>query len=135
MTDKIKLALLGHKPSQEELTRDGIAIPCPCCKGKAVLIEWKQEHCLVYKIKCLSCGLSTIEKEGSNYINSHNKNYPSRKQAKEMVLGMWNSRPQLVVSCEECKHYESWEIDFGYCCLHGIARVGGGYCEDGERVE
>ena len=37
MNDLIRRALLGDQEAQEECTRQGIVLPCPCCGGEAKL--------------------------------------------------------------------------------------------------
>ena len=37
--DDIKLALLGNKEAAKRLTDAGVLLPCPHCKGRAVLVE------------------------------------------------------------------------------------------------
>ena len=93
MTDLERRALLGNLQAQEECTRKGIVLPCPCCGGKpfftcntkgtppeVIKVEWS------YLIVCENCRLSSGI--GPSFTS---------------ILKKWNTRPAPPIGrCEDC---------------------------------
>lgn len=82
MDKLVKLALLGNRKAQEEITKRGELLPCPFCGGKAVL--FRQRAWVI----CENC-----KTEGELCENS------------EKAIEKWNTRPKLVTFCKDCKRY------------------------------
>lgn len=78
-----RLAMLGDRDAQEALTERGVLISCPCCKGRAVVVEGTFRNSGKYSVTCGMCFLSTVW-------------CTSRKDAIER----WNTRAPLL-SAEE----------------------------------
>ena len=76
-------ALLGDREAQEECTRKGIVLPCPCCGGKLLIYgRCGAEN----KIACAACNISTWWRNGE-----------------KAALSAWNTRPAPPIGhCETC---------------------------------
>ena len=57
--DDIKLALLGNKEAAKRLTDAGVLLPCPHCKGRAVLVEGTLQASGKYSVVCGECFCAT----------------------------------------------------------------------------
>ena len=53
--DGIKLALLGNQEAAKRLTEAGVLLPCPNCKGRAVLVEGTLQASGKYSVVCGEC--------------------------------------------------------------------------------
>lgn len=130
MTDLERRALLGDRQAQEECTRQGIVLPCPCCKGKGkvsfkdyrfVWQNFRGDKKLVYRIqvicnKCRSRGKPIFTEPLVNpnpYITKWGNNYAETEICKKetevflpYVLGAisgWNTRPAPPIGrCASC---------------------------------
>lgn len=94
MNDLIRRALLGDRKAQEECTRQGIALPCPCCGGEAAE---KMEGALYFgaKIVCKKCGMGTESTKMAT---------PSGNR--KAALTAWNTRPAPPIGrCETCGYW------------------------------
>lgn len=113
-------ALMGDKEAQMECTRQGIVLPCPCCKGSARIrytgnnsgpngyisnVYIKSKPGLVM---CGKCGLKT---------SAYTKVY--------RALARWNTRtaPQIG-RCKECAMLKPW----GECSDSGEIVDSNFYC-------
>lgn len=91
MTDLERRALLGDRQAQEECTRRGIVLPCPCCKNKSELLVEESEFDgeaprAFHYIRCKSCFLKS-----------------GLYTSVIAVLNKWNTRPAPPVGrCGEC---------------------------------
>lgn len=91
--DDIKLALLGDKAAQEECTRQGIVLACPCCANEHISYDTSQGD-YDYGMggyRCYDCGLS----QGYNF------------KSEEEALYMWNTRAPILTPEELGKLEES----------------------------
>ena len=52
----IRRALLGSREAQEECTEKGIALPCPFCKGEAI-VEYDAIAPFEYDVVCGDCAV------------------------------------------------------------------------------
>lgn len=88
MTDKelIRRALMGDQEAQELCTKKEIAIPCPFCKGGAI-VEYDVVAPFEYDVVCGDCGVMLGISED-----------------KKVAIREWNTRPAPPVGrCGECK--------------------------------
>lgn len=86
MDRTVKLALLGDRDAQEQLTAVGVLIPCPKCGGPGVVYEYHGEDWgQPYTAKC--------RKNDCFWIG---KDFMTKKQA----IRDWNTRAPLL-SAEE----------------------------------
>lgn len=100
MSDLERRALLGDRKAQEECTRQGIALPCPCCGEKVEAIMHGQ---CVYHVRA-SCPIDS----------------------RFTPLSVWNTRPAPPVGrCGECAAY----ID-SKCANTGYYKSETGFCDD-----
>lgn len=84
-------ALLGDKQAQEECTRRGIALQCPCC-GEKVEAIMNGQYVYHVKASCLA---------GSRFIS----------------LSVWNDRPAPPIGrCKDCAERNNGDGDL---CFHG----------------
>lgn len=108
MTDLERRALLGDKQAQEECTRRGIVLGCPCCGEKKVDTLETKYYGLV---QCMECGLSMA----AAYLT--------------WALARWNRRPAPPIGrCRECGAYTSEGPGLGYCS-DGTGKTDDGYCD------
>ena len=89
MTDLECRALMGDKQAQEECTRKGIVLPCPCCSSEDISYRTSEGDydygCGGFR--CWNCDL------GQGY------EFNTREEA----LAKWNTRPAPPVGrCGEC---------------------------------
>lgn len=80
--DKIKAALHGDQDAAAELTKAGVAIPCPFCGGKAKIREHEDGS---GGILCSKCDFIPLKRA---YFSNFNK-------SKEDALAEWNQRVRL----------------------------------------
>lgn len=95
----IRRALMGDKQAQKECTAKGILLPCPCCKGKAEIMEDcdGDEYFEWNRIYCEKCG---IEIDGEEAPRK-----PDKKEVR-LLLAKWNTRPAPHIGkCGECKYF------------------------------
>lgn len=100
MTDKelIRRALLGSQEAQQECTEKEIALPCPFCKGGAI-VEYDAVAPFEYDVVCGDCGVMLGISED-----------------KKVAILEWNTRPAPPVGmCGECKWYECGKEWYPYC--------------------
>ena len=92
MTELERRALLGDRQAQEECTRKGIVLPCPCCGGKA-----KKSLVLGrFGIACTECPVCIVP---SPYGEPFEEN-----------LKYWNTRTAPPIGrCKDCLHYFQME--------------------------
>lgn len=101
MTEKelIRRALLGDKRAQEECAKKGIALPCPFCKGEAI-VEYDAIAPFEYDVLCGDCAVRRGISED-----------------KKIALKEWNTRPAPPVGrCKDCKFYTS----MSHCQVHSL---------------
>lgn len=122
MTDLVRRAQLGDREAQEECTRQGIVLPCPC-GGEAKFVASDPFLQFWWVIRCTECGTQT----GS-------------RSTDRAALAAWNTRqtPPLV-RCRECRYWDRLdEFSDGYCeNPMGIDDVTqpGDFCSYGESKE
>lgn len=116
MADKelIRRALMGDKQAQEECTKKGIALPCPFCKGEAI-VEYDAIAPFEYDVVCGDCGVRRGISED-----------------KKIALKEWNTRPaQPVGRCGECKAKEKAVVNdkgFLICPASGMEITDNDFC-------
>lgn len=96
-TDLERRALLGDQEAQEELTRQGIALPCPCC-GSDVIVNEIPPH---------KHTLATFmpDYEGGCFIECPSCNYANCGKTKHEALMNHNRRPAPPIGrCKDCAH-------------------------------
>ena len=86
--DDIKLALLGSKNAAKRLTENGVLLPCPGCRGEAVVVQTNQYR--PWEVFC-GCGFRAA------YFESE----------REARLA-WNTRAPIL-SAEEMEILEGME--------------------------
>lgn len=99
MTDLECRALLGDKQAQEECTRNGIVLPCPCCGGKAkkTLLLGR------YGIACTNCLVCIIPEP---CVDEYDK-----------ILADWNTRPAPPIGrCKDCANWRGEQGDTDAPC-------------------
>ena len=87
MNDKelIRRALLGDREAQQECTEKRIALPCPFCKGEAI-VEYDAIAPFEYDVVCGDCGVRRGISED-----------------KKIALKEWNTRPAPPIGrCKDC---------------------------------
>lgn len=89
MTGLERKALLGDRWAQKKCTERGIALPCPCCKGKAVFGSDSDYDCYLFwgTLYCENCGLR---------INGDPTAYEENTIVTKEMLAKWNTRPKLL---------------------------------------
>lgn len=96
MTELERKALLGDRQAQEECTRQGIVLACPCC-GCAAALHTTDMFSTIYAV-CQKCGLRT-----SGY------------HSPDTAIKFWNTRPVPSIGrCGKCEHYTL----LGHCKIH-----------------
>ncbi len=99
MDELIRRALMGDKQAQEECTKKGIALPCPFCKGEAI-VEYDAIAPFEYDVVCGDCGVRRGISED-----------------KKIALKEWNTRPAPPVGkCKDCKYYTA----MSHCMVHSL---------------
>ena len=87
MNDLIRRALLGDREAQEECTRQGIVLPCPCCGGVARLSVFLGNPV----VTCTGCSMCTAPVAGGT---------------KGEALADWNTRHAPPIGrCETCRYW------------------------------
>lgn len=125
MNDLERRALLGDRQAQEECTRQGIVLPCPCCGGKAVLRSSVSKYGGTYNIRCenrcvVTCG------------HFRDPAYMWRTTSRDEALTTWNTRPAPPIGrCVECK-FANTEDGGLYCELDDYQREECDFCSDFE---
>lgn len=107
MTELERRALLGDREAQEECTRQGIVLPCPFCRGEAI-IEYDTVSAFEYNVFCGGCGVML----GIN-------------EDEQAAISVWNTRPAPPVGrCKECQHYVAEWVGDGETipaeCIHPL---------------
>lgn len=59
MTDLVRRALLGDQEAAKECTAQGIVMPCPCCSGRALVVEKHGTYPGMWSAVCGKCYLCT----------------------------------------------------------------------------
>lgn len=104
MTELERRALMGDQKAQDECTKQGIVLPCPCCKGKPDL--WENE--IGGNVQCEECGIR---------INA---------ACLHWAISRWNTRPAPpIVRCGECDYWTG-----RVCGVHDLMKDETGYCSD-----
>ena len=99
MTD-ITLALLGDHEAAKRLTKQGVLLPCPCCKHEAVLIYGLGLYSMFsVRAKCKYCGQQT-----NKVIYDDGR----KGEATKLVTRRWNTRAPIL-SAEEMEMLEGME--------------------------
>lgn len=107
MDGLIRRALLGNAEAQKECTAQGIALPCPCCNGRALILQKYRTYPGMWSAVCGECYICT----------------PWRTSRKE-ALKDWNTRAKPPIGeCGTCKDGQACEFG-GVFELEGI----NGYC-------
>lgn len=83
-----KRALLGDHEAAKRLTDAGVLLPCPHCKGRAVLVEGTLQASGKYSVVCGECFCAT-----------------TWCILKEDAIGRWNTRAPIL-SAEEIQKLE-----------------------------
>ena len=98
MTDKelIRRALIGSREAQQECTEKRIALPCPFCGNKNILISnWGMWRC--WCPECLGKSEDSLRERDA--------------------IKHWNTRPAPPVGrCKDCKFYTS----MSHCQVHSL---------------
>ena len=94
MLDLERRALLGDKKAQEECTRQGIVLPCPCC-GQTMI---KDDSWICHpNVKCI-LGLQSF------------------KVTDTELISLWNTRPAPPVGmCKDCANLIRGGTGYGWC--------------------
>lgn len=82
MDDKTR-AMLGDHEAAKRLTEAGVLLPCPHCKGRAVLVEGTLQASGKYSVVCGECFCAT-----------------TWCILKEDAIGRWNTRTPVLTSKE-----------------------------------
>ena len=97
MTELERRALLGDREAQEECTRRGIVLPCPCGGHARFVQEDTYDtyfHSSKVYIVCEECGcfsaMSLYGNDGTLNPNEYTKE--GEDKAKERSLKLWNTR-------------------------------------------
>lgn len=103
MTNLERRALLGDRQAQDECTRRGIVLPCPCCGCDERDMLGMSVYHDQYFYCCESCGCN-----GPIVYVNDNCDYPGHE-----ALVLWNTRPAPPIGrCEEC---DLWYEEKGIC--------------------
>ena len=115
MRELERRALLGDREAQEECTRQGIALPCPCCSSDVIVNE----------IPPHKHSLSTFmpDYEGGCFIECTSCNYANCGKTKHKALANHNRRPAPPIGrCKDCAHQGAGDsdichsgLDYEYC--------------------
>ena len=122
MTDKelIRRALTGDQEAQKKCTEKGIVLPCPFCKGEAI-VEYDAIVPFEYDVVCGDCGVMRGISED-----------------KKIALKEWNTRPAPPIGrCGECALWkEEKECPGSFCCtITGMERESNDFCSEFEPRE
>lgn len=101
MTNKelIRRALLGNQQAQKKCTEKGIVLPCPFCKGEAI-VEYDDIVPFEYDVVYGDCGIMRGVSED-----------------KKVAIKAWNTRPAPPVGrCKDCKYYTA----MSHCQVHSL---------------
>ena len=90
MMDDCTLALLGDRAAQERITKRGVLVPCPFCKGEVRRVIGFGG---LNFFKCKKCG--AVVSFDNDYYNTH----------KNEAITAWNTRAPIL-SAEELKKLE-----------------------------
>lgn len=129
MTDIERRALLGDRQSQEECTRQGIALPCPLCGEQAVVKTKKSEYGLSGTIiRCNKCGLQLYSPDAKAKSIPGGIRNVAIKNHREIGFSRWNARHAPPVG--RCGACEWWDKDTHECwCAADVARAYHKYAE------
>lgn len=106
-------------------------LPCPFCGGEANLDEltptpYNDQHSTYYSVGCINCGIGFYE------------------NTEDEAIAAWNSRAnlgscenELIVRCENCKHYNriGCSDGFGWCESMDRGVSDDFYCANGAKME
>lgn len=81
--DDSKLSMLGNREAAKRLTETGVLVPCPHCKGRAVLVEGTLQASGKYSVVCGECFCAT-----------------TWCILKEDAIGRWNTRAPILSARE-----------------------------------
>ena len=110
-TDLERRALLGDREAQEECTRQGIALPCPCC-GSTVIVNEIPPHKHTF-------ATFMPDYEGGCFIECPSCNYANCGKTKQEALTNHNRRPAPPIGrCKDCKHRGTGDSDI---CHSGLS--------------
>ena len=105
MTSLERRALLGDRQSQEECTRRGIVLPCPCCLSQDISYctsEGDYDYGLG-GFRCWDCDLGQCYEFATE----------------EKALENWNTRPAPPIGrCVECAYSGNWTDNQAICDLN-----------------
>lgn len=121
MTDLERRALLGDIDAQQECTKKGVLLPCPCCGGEPKIKKGfpsrQIAHCRQAVIQCKRCGIRTVTYKQLQFERWEDVDYSA--------LSAWNTRPAPPIGrCWECKNF-GHEI---YAGKHACTKLQLPYC-------
>lgn len=133
MTDLERRALLGDRRAQEECTRQGVVLRCPCCSGNA-------------RVRYTGNGSGPLGYTSNIYCRSHpgfimcNKCGLSTRKMNRVcrALAKWNTRPAPPLGrCKDCANTTPCEdvINHKYvivCTVYGCRVKEDGLCREFE---
>ena len=104
MSDLKRRAMLGDQQAQEECSRQGIALPCPCC-GSDVTVNEIPPHKHAF-------ATFMPDYEGGCFIECPFCNYANCGKTKHEALMNHNRRPASPIGrCKDCKHQGTGDSD------------------------
>ena len=111
MTDLERRAQLGDREAQEECTRQGIVLPCPCCGKEAVLKQLSGRWAVCCSRNCV----------GSRLYND-----------KQQALAEWNTRQGPPIGrCGDCAYSQNVKSNgkgFNICPASGMEITNEDFC-------
>lgn len=111
MDELIERAMLGDKNAARELTEQGVAIPCPFC-GRDEAGPMYQYNAMWEYYECPVCGA-----QGQHILRTER----NKAEVNRLALLGWNTRPQLVTFCKDCKCYHVGDCIEDNGCRHIFA--------------
>lgn len=98
LKDLERRAMLGDRQAQEECSRQGIALPCPCC-GSDVTVNEIPPHKHAF-------ATFMPDYEGGCFIECPSCNYANCGKTKHEALMNHNRHPEPPIGyCRECRHW------------------------------
>ena len=122
MTDLERRSLWGDQQAQEECTRLGIVLPCPCCGGESELRHSStptdfSEIIDMFFVICKKCGCKPFEFSDMNLFFTK-KGVKNAEQLKIKTISAWNTRPAPPIGrCGECSHFH-YNLECDTYCSH-----------------
>ena len=124
LTELESRALSGDRKAQEECTKNGIVLPCPCCGGSPNLKNQKVEYGLSGTIiRCTKCGLYLYSADTKAIsVPGAIKNVPIENH-EQIGIRRWNTRVTPPIGrCEECSNFGYNLENDTYCgCPEGLS--------------